>query len=174
MGGQYTRTLPMQDAQGERSLHLHRQGTAWSLAIDTGDFQPLGWQADPQHPRRLRVRLGDHEVRGEVYRQGLRLDIFTEGRRSTLEWHDPIALASAQADDTSGGLTAPMPGKILSVAVATGDTVQQGQALVVMEAMKMEHTIEAPHDGVVQEIFYAVGDQVTEGVTLIALEAMTE
>ncbi|WP_345796506.1 acetyl/propionyl/methylcrotonyl-CoA carboxylase subunit alpha [Castellaniella sp. MT123] len=171
IGGVYERILPLQDAQGERHIRLRRDGAAWSLAVDQGDFQPLSWQADAQHPRHLRIQLADREIRGEVYLQGLRLDIFTDGRRSTLEWRDPIALARADADDAGGGLTAPMPGKILSVAVATGDVVKQGQALVVMEAMKMEHTIEAPHDGVVQEVFYAVGDQVTEGVTLIALEA---
>jgi 3-methylcrotonyl-CoA carboxylase alpha subunit len=64
-----------------------------------------------------------------------------------------------------------MPGKILSVAVAVGDVVQKGTPLIVMEAMKMEHSIEAPHDGTVKEIFYGVGDQVQEGVTLIGLEA---
>ncbi len=101
----------------------------------------------------------------------LRLDYKNaDGRRQTLEWRDPLTLTAASTDDTAGGLTAPMPGKILSVAVAAGDTVTRGAPLLVMEAMKMEHTIEAPHDGVVKEVFYAVGDQVTEGVTLIDLE----
>ncbi|WP_323000112.1 acetyl/propionyl/methylcrotonyl-CoA carboxylase subunit alpha [Castellaniella sp.] len=172
VGGDYGRTLPLQDAQGNHvHARLRRQGTVWQLAIgEDGAFQAFHWQADGQHPCRLRIRLGDTEARAEAYLQGTRLDLFTDGRRHTLDWQDPIALATGQADDAGGGLTAPMPGKILSVSVAAGDTVRQGQALVVMEAMKMEHTIDAPHDGVVQEVFYAVGDQVAEGVTLIALD----
>jgi len=69
----------------------------------------------------------------------------------------------------AGRLTAPMPGKVVSFAVQAGDTVKKGQALAVMEAMKMEHTIAAPADGVVQELLYAPGDQVTEGSELLRL-----
>jgi len=171
VGGRYERVLPLQDAQGERRVRLLRDGADWQLAVDEGPSQPFHWQAEGHHPRRLRVRLGDAERRAEAYLRGPRLDLFTGGRRHTLEWRDPIALATGQADDAGGGLTAPMPGKILSVSVAVGDAVRQGQPLVVMEAMKMEHTIEAPHDGTVQEVFHAVGDQVQEGATLIALES---
>jgi 3-methylcrotonyl-CoA carboxylase alpha subunit len=55
--------------------------------------------------------------------------------------------------------------------VAAGDRVQRGQALAVMEAMKMEHTINAPRDGVVGELLYAAGDQVSEGGELLRLAA---
>ncbi|MGB3276342.1 MAG: biotin/lipoyl-containing protein, partial [Castellaniella sp.] len=142
----------------------------WTLAVDEHPAQAFHWQAEGHHPAHVRVRLGDTEARGDVHCGGSRLDVFDYGRRQTLEWRDPLTLAAASTDDTAGGLTAPMPGKILSVAVAAGDTVTRGAPLLVMEAMKMEHTIEAPHDGVVKEVFYAVGDQVTEGVTLIDLE----
>jgi 3-methylcrotonyl-CoA carboxylase alpha subunit len=63
-----------------------------------------------------------------------------------------------------------MPGKVVSYLAAPGDTVKRGQALAVMEAMKMEHTLSAPHDGVVQELLYAVGDQVAEGGELLRLQ----
>jgi 3-methylcrotonyl-CoA carboxylase alpha subunit len=62
-----------------------------------------------------------------------------------------------------------MPGKVLSFAVKAGDTVRRGQALAVMEAMKMEHTISAPADGTVGELLYAPGDQVAEGAELLKL-----
>ena len=62
-----------------------------------------------------------------------------------------------------------MPGKVLSFAVKAGDKVHKGQALAVMEAMKMEHTIAAPADGVVAELLYAPGDQVGEGAELLKL-----
>ena len=82
--------------------------------------------------------------------------------------------ALAHAGDTAsegGKLTAPMPGKVVSFSVKAGDAVKKGQALAVMEAMKMEHTIAAPADGVVQELLYAAGDQVTEGAELVRLVA---
>ncbi|MBE2261557.1 MAG: acetyl/propionyl/methylcrotonyl-CoA carboxylase subunit alpha [Burkholderiaceae bacterium] len=68
-----------------------------------------------------------------------------------------------------GRLTAPMPGKVVSFAVKAGDKVKAGQALAVMEAMKMEHTIAAPADGTVAELLYAPGDQVAEGAELLTL-----
>jgi 3-methylcrotonyl-CoA carboxylase alpha subunit len=80
----------------------------------------------------------------------------------------------AHAGDTQaegGRLTAPMPGKVVSFAVQPGDKVAKGQALAVMEAMKMEHTIAAPADGTVEELLFAPGDQVTEGAELLRLAA---
>jgi 3-methylcrotonyl-CoA carboxylase alpha subunit len=64
-----------------------------------------------------------------------------------------------------------MPGKVVSFAVKAGDRVQRGQALAVMDAMKMEHTIAAPIDGIVEELLYAAGDQVVEGAELLKLVA---
>ena len=76
-----------------------------------------------------------------------------------------------QADRTAaaGRLTAPMPGKVVSFAVKSGEVVKAGQALAVMEAMKMEHTIAAPKDGTVAELLYVPGDQVAEGAELLTL-----
>jgi 3-methylcrotonyl-CoA carboxylase alpha subunit len=81
------------------------------------------------------------------------------------------ALAHAGETQEAGGrLTAPMPGKVVSFAVKAGDKVKAGQALAVMEAMKMEHTIAAPADGEVLELLYAPGDQVAEGEELLKLK----
>ncbi len=72
----------------------------------------------------------------------------------------------------AGGQTAPMPGVIRAVAVAVGDHVETGQSLVVMEAMKMEHTIRAPEASVVAEVRCSVGDQVTNGAVLVVLDPL--
>jgi len=81
------------------------------------------------------------------------------------------ALAHAgDVQEAGGRLTAPMPGKVVSFAVAAGDKVKAGQPLAVMEAMKMEHTIAAPADGEVLELLYAPGDQVAEGEELLKLK----
>ena len=82
-----------------------------------------------------------------------------------------LLLHAGEAPAEVGRLTAPMPGKVVSFAVQAGDTVNKGQALAVMDAMKMEHTITAPMDGVVAELLYAPGDQVTEGAELLKLVA---
>ncbi|MGE5567136.1 MAG: biotin carboxylase N-terminal domain-containing protein [Parcubacteria group bacterium] len=75
--------------------------------------------------------------------------------------------ASAAAD---GAVRSPMPGKIVSVSAQPGDEVARGQALVTLEAMKMEHTLVAAFDGTVAEVSAKPGDQVSEGVVLARLE----
>jgi 3-methylcrotonyl-CoA carboxylase alpha subunit len=62
-----------------------------------------------------------------------------------------------------------MPATVVAILKQKGDHVKQGDRLVVVEAMKMEHTIHAPKDGIVSEIYYDIGTQVAEGVELIAL-----
>lgn len=74
------------------------------------------------------------------------------------------------AEEVEGGCLAPMPGKIIAVPVAVGDSVSAGQTLVVLEAMKMEHPLTAPDDGVVAEVRVDVGDQVDTDAVLIVLE----
>ena len=66
-----------------------------------------------------------------------------------------------------GGMTAPMPGKILEILCNVGDQVEIGQTLIVMEAMKMEHRIAANGPGTISEIHYDIGDQVDSGAALI-------
>lgn len=77
--------------------------------------------------------------------------------------------AAGAGDDS--GMTAPMPGKVLEVLCATGDVVEEGQALIVMEAMKMEHRIAANAAGTVTAIHFAAGEQVDAGATLIDIES---
>ena len=95
--------------------------------------------------------------------------VFTAQGASRIRLINPLA-HSEGAQDEKGGLTAPMPGKVVSFAVKVGDKVKAGQSLAVMEAMKMEHTIVAPKDGEVKELLYAPGDQIAEGAELLKLE----
>ncbi len=105
-----------------------------------------------------------------VYAVGERMAVFSPEGAVTLHAIDPIAHAGDAASE-AGRLTAPMPGKLISLLAKAGDAVKKGQPLAVMEAMKMEHTITAPRDGTVTELLYAVGDQVLEGEELLRLEA---
>ncbi|WP_297801931.1 acetyl/propionyl/methylcrotonyl-CoA carboxylase subunit alpha [uncultured Brevundimonas sp.] len=70
------------------------------------------------------------------------------------------AVGGADGGVGSGSILAPMPGKVIAVEVAAGDTVTKGQKLLTLEAMKMEHTLTAPFDGVVEEVNCTAGDQV--------------
>jgi 3-methylcrotonyl-CoA carboxylase alpha subunit len=98
------------------------------------------------------------------------LAVFVEGESWQFAAVDPLA-PPAGADISGGRLTAPMPGRVIQLLVAPGEAVRRGQAMMVIEAMKMEHTIAAPRDGVVQAVHYAAGDPVEEGAELIELAA---
>jgi 3-methylcrotonyl-CoA carboxylase alpha subunit len=100
--------------------------------------------------------------------QGETAHLFTPQGATRITVLDPLAHAGEAAQE-GGRLTAPMPGKVVSFAVKAGDKVKAGQALAVMEAMKMEHTISAPKDGTVAELLYAPGDQVADGAELLKL-----
>ncbi len=70
----------------------------------------------------------------------------------------------------AGGCVAPMPGKIVELRVGEGDAVQTGQVLLIMEAMKMEHTVTAPHDGVVAQVTVSAGEQVDADALLAVVQ----
>jgi 3-methylcrotonyl-CoA carboxylase alpha subunit len=117
----------------------------------------------------LSIKLGAASMHGTVRRDGDLFHVFTGGRHFTLAYNDPMAHAG-EAEVAGGRLTAPMPGKVVAVIAAKGQQVKKGEPLVIMEAMKMEHTIAAPADGLVEEILYQVGDQVADGAPLLAFK----
>ena len=139
-------------------------GGAMELSVD-GETQPF---AVNRVAAGLEVRLGAWHGVVQVERDGDVHHIFARQGAGVLTLVDPLN-ASHDEEGTGGHLTAPMPGKVLSVAVKAGDAVQKGQVLAVLEAMKMEHSITAPRDGTVGEVMVAAGDQVAEGVELLAL-----
>ncbi|WP_113907460.1 acetyl/propionyl/methylcrotonyl-CoA carboxylase subunit alpha [Aliidiomarina celeris] len=93
--------------------------------------------------------------------------VFTAEGRYAFERFDP--LAELAHEEEAGTMTAPMNGTIVAVNVAAGDAVKEGQALVVMEAMKMEYTIRAPFDGTVEQVFFQAGELVSDGAELVSL-----
>ena len=116
------------------------------------------------------LQYAGQRTRATVYAQGETDHVFTPQGATQIVAIDLLAHAGEEQSE-GGRLTAPMPGKVVSFAVQAGDKVSKGQALAVMEAMKMEHTIAAPQDGVVAELLYAPGDQVAEGAELLKLAA---
>jgi 3-methylcrotonyl-CoA carboxylase alpha subunit len=116
----------------------------------------------------LQVTLGDASFRVRAVRDGVHWHLFRDGMHRVLALHS--VQTAAEPDSMIGSLAAPMPGKVLQVLVQAGARVTRGAPLVILEAMKMEHTIAAPHDGRVAEIHIQAGEQVIEGVELLRLE----
>jgi len=137
--------------------------------MDMPDGSAIIASAESDQGGAILASLNNVRKRATVLRDGNRLTIFRDGRTDRLEIFDPLAAAGA-AEGTGGGLTAPMPGKIIAVMAKAGQAVTAGDKLVVMEAMKMEHTISAPVTGTVKEVFFDVGDQVADSAELIAIE----
>ena len=104
-----------------------------------------------------------------VIADGDQRHVFVPGARRRLTFVDPLAHAG-EVEVHGGHLTAPMSGAIVAVMVKAGDKVVRGAPLIVLEAMKMEHTIVAPADGVVASVHFGVGDRVAEGADLVDLE----
>src|SRR6185437_5187081 len=118
---------------------------------------------DGEHRHALAIRpLADGWIR--MAGEGL-----APGARARLVYVDSLAHAGAEAEP-GGHLTAPMSGTVVAVMVAVGDAVDKGAALIVLEAMKMEHTIVAPGSGRVAAVHFAVGDRVGEGADLVDVE----
>ncbi|CAN7664142.1 acetyl/propionyl/methylcrotonyl-CoA carboxylase subunit alpha [Neorhizobium sp. LjRoot104] len=118
---------------------------------------------------------GDHvryKVAGHVRdMRGLRIHngIFIQRRSAA---HEFYLHQTGGAEEAGGGdvIAAPMPGMVRFVSANTGEKVKKGQSLLILEAMKMEHTLAAPRDGVVLEVTASVGDQVEQGAVLLLLE----
>ena len=78
---------------------------------------------------------------------------------------------SVNQEVKDGGLIAPMPGKVIDLKVKVGSKIKKGDTLVILEAMKMEHTIKAVEDGVIDELFISNHDQVENGALLMVIKA---
>lgn len=112
----------------------------------------------------------DGERRGaRWYRHGPHLHLWSGAAHHEFLLEDPRTREFA-ASAASGGLTTPLPGVVAAVSVEEGQTVSAGEVLMVIEAMKMEHSIAAPYDGVVRAIHFVRGDRVPEGSELLSLE----
>jgi 3-methylcrotonyl-CoA carboxylase alpha subunit len=120
----------------------------------------------------LHALLGERRVHATVVVSAERRHVFFEGRSWPLALVDMLNTGGA-GEDVEGGLKAPMPGKVIALIAAVGARVDKGAPLLVLEAMKMEHTINAPKAGTVKAFRYAVGDQVVDGVDLVDFEATT-
>ncbi len=161
-----TLTLRLGDEQQDVSVEYVPEG--WVLAVGGGARVTASgaWQ---EHGA-FRARIGERRVHAAVIVAGEKRHVFFEGRAYPFARVDP-SQGAGQGDDAGGRLTAPMPGKVIALLAEPGKRVEKGAPLLVLEAMKMEHTIKAPRAGVVKAFRFEAGDQVSEGVELVELEA---
>ncbi|MCC0026395.1 MAG: acetyl/propionyl/methylcrotonyl-CoA carboxylase subunit alpha [Zhengella sp.] len=145
-----------------------------SIAVElTRNDETVPARVTPVDGRSAKVAAGGHPPvtlplgDGAAVHWPGHVTVFSAGHAIDFSLRDPFA----DADDSAGAdkLTAPMPGLVKMVNVEAGATVTKGQPLLVLEAMKMEHTIAAPHDGVIAEVA-AQGAQVTDGTVLVRFE----
>ncbi|WP_295956973.1 acetyl/propionyl/methylcrotonyl-CoA carboxylase subunit alpha [Rhodoferax sp.] len=135
----------------------------------------LGLGGDPVLARRTgpsqvqQVQLGDRRLHATVVAQGVHLHVFCQGQSWALAKVE--LLHGEGGDDAHGGIHAPMPGKVIALLATVGATVEKGTPLLVLEAMKMEHTIYAPAKGIVKAFHFSAGEQVGDGVDLVDFEA---
>ena len=167
MNGDYRRVLSLSDEGGAYQVGLTYRHDGWEIDLDG---RCLRVELVAQDGAELSLRVGETSLHGCVRRDGELFHVFTGGRHFTLSYNDPMAHAGEQ-EAAGGRLTAPMPGKVVAVMASSGQEVKKGEPLVIMEAMKMEHTISAPSDGLVEEVLYQVGDQVADGAPLLAFKA---
>ncbi len=166
LGAAAARALTLEHRGAQRSVAVQGAGGQWTVHMDGNALQGSGRLAGDA----LRVQIGEQLHRATVIRDGNELYLFgSEGvQRFTL--HDPVSEADQSVAD-AGSLVAPMPGRIVATLVSPGTAVKRGAPLLVLEAMKMEHTLQAPADGTVQGYRVKAGDQVGDGAVLVDFEA---
>ncbi len=146
-------------AGGDFVLDINGQSTAVS-----GELKPGG---------QLRADLAGRCINAAVVIAGEKRHVFLYGRVFILSAVDPL-FQVGEGGGAEGGLTAPMPGKVIALIARPGDKVEKGAPLLILEAMKMEHTIAAPTAGTVKAFRFDVGDQVADGAELVEFESVKD
>ncbi len=141
-------------------VQIRRHGEIWQTCVKHGEDEFGKWFTD------MECRLGENAPDTHGFKN--KVAIFTDD--GTFEFTIPDPLEGSGSDAGDGNIVvAPMPGLVKQVSIGKGQNVKEGDALVVLEAMKMEHTLTALRDGVIAELNVSSGDQVEDGMVLIAL-----
>jgi 3-methylcrotonyl-CoA carboxylase alpha subunit len=151
----------------EKRVTAAYQGDGFRLELDGHSAFATGRLNDDGS---LRADLDGRRLSVTVVAAGEKRHVFFDGMSFIFAAIDPLFQAGA-GGGAEGGLTAPMPGKVIALLAEAGRHVEKGAPLIVLEAMKMEHTLVAPAAGTVKAFCYAVGEQVADGAELLEFEA---
>ena len=170
-------------SEGTQHVALEAQGEGLSFAVSilgAQHFRVQGGGVDlslsvtaTASKTRFELTCEGNSFAVGLVRTGNSISVFADGRSFGFEVPDPLVQAD-EAGVAANGIKAPMPGLVQLVFAEAGQAVAQGDPLLVMEAMKMEHRLTAPRDGVVLDVLVAVGDQVTDGAVLVTLEPLDD
>ncbi|MGP4788025.1 acetyl/propionyl/methylcrotonyl-CoA carboxylase subunit alpha [Psychrobacter sp. 1Y11] len=130
----------------------------------------VSYQSDDENNHTL--WLDDTRINAQSWTHKETVYVFTDTGRDQIKLID-LMLHVGEESAAVGSLKSPMPGQVIAFKVAVGDSVKQGEALAVIEAMKIEHTITAPTDGIVAELLFAAGDLVADGDELLRIDSET-
>jgi 3-methylcrotonyl-CoA carboxylase alpha subunit len=154
---------------GTEELTVTATAKAGGWRLQLGGQVFLG-RAERRSDGRLAIVLDGRHTPVAVLDHGPETVVLLDGESWRLVEIDPL-ISHQGEDPTAGRLTAPMPGRVAELMVGVGDVVRRGEPLIIIEAMKIEHTVTAPADGIVEAVRFSVGDLVEEGEELLALSA---
>ena len=161
-----SRRLTFRCGDEARELEVGYADSGYRVMLD-GQTTAVGGQL--QAGDQLRADLGGMRMAATVVVAGEKRHVFLHGRCHLMVAVDPLFHAG-EGGGAEGGLTAPMPGKVIALLVEPGVKVSKGAPLIVLEAMKMEHTLVAPSAGTVTAFHYAVGEPVADGAELLEFD----
>ncbi len=168
-GANHVAVLAADDDRIDISVIIEADGQ-YRIQVPGGEVVIEGLSVDNEA---IGCRTADRSFKAEVIRVDETITVFMEGDSFSWTVPDPLA-GKAEPMAADDRLISPMPGLIKAVAAAPGDHMAEGALVLVMEAMKMEHSLKMPRDGIVRDVFVAVGDQVEEGKLLVELEALSD
>ena len=164
--GPAARCVTLEHLGRHRPLQVRQCADGWQVQCDDACINVIGRLTGDHYS----LQLGEQLLRGQFVHEGDILHVFGSGSPLRFTLHDPVAEADTHTDH-GGSLLAPMPGRVVTLLVEPGSSVTRGTPLLVMEAMKMEHTLQAPADGTVHGFRAKAGDQVGDGAVLVDFEA---
>ena len=167
LNGNARREIRLRAGESEKVVSAGYSGDCYSLEFEGQCITAAGCFTGSSE---LRVDLGGRRINVTVVSANGKRHVFIDGVSFIFAVIDPLFHAGS-GGGAEGGLTAPMPGKVIALIAAVGARVEKGAPLLILEAMKMEHTIAAPTCGTVKAFRFIVGEQVSDGAELVEFEA---
>ena len=161
------RMIGFRDGDSLIEAQVSYQRDQWNINLNSETTLARGKKLDGDQ---FAVELDDRRLIASVVAVDDKRHVFLHGTTSILLRDDPLHLVEAGGAQ-GGGLTAPMPGKVVALLAQAGQKVEKGAPLLILEAMKMEHTITAPTAGTVKAFCYAAGEQVSDGAALVEFDS---